>query len=159
MADGQVRRGHDTAPPRIGIDGLLFRLERVQKTGNGWRADCPSGHKSRGTLSVSEADDGRTLLHCFAGCSATDVLGALDLTLVDVMPERLRDPSPEGRKAAREAFKRSAWSAALGVVEREARVVLIAAGDLLKGQPLAASDVQRLGEAVERIADAREALA
>lgn len=138
---------------------LLARLERVQRSGTGWRADCPTGHKSRGALSVSEADDGRVLLHCFAGCGAAEVLSAAGLTLADVMPERLRDPSPEGRKAAREAFKRSAWSAALGVVEREARVVLIAAHDLLRGCPLTADDTARLGVAVERIEDARMVLA
>lgn len=138
---------------------LLSRLERVQRTGTGWRADCPNGHKTHGTLSVAQGDDGRVLLHCFAGCSSADVLGAAGLTLADVMPERLRDPSPEGRRAAREAFKRSAWSAALGVIEREARVVLIAAHDLLRGSPLTADDTARLDVAVERIEDARTVLA
>ncbi len=137
---------------------LLARLERVQRSGTGWRADCPTGHKSRGALSVSEADDGRVLLHCFAGCSAADVLGAAGLMLADVMPERLRDPSLEGRKAAREAFTHSAWSAALGVIEREARVVLIAAHDLLHGRTLTADDTGRLGVAVERVEDARAVL-
>ncbi len=148
-----------TTAPRIGIDGLLHRLERVQRSGQGWRADCPTGHKARGALSIAQGDDGRILLHCFAGCSTGDVLGALGLTLADVMPERLRDSSPEGRRKARERFRLASVTAAAGVIEREARIVHLAGCDLLRGEVLDDADVQRLGEAVERIAGAREALA
>ena len=149
----------DTHVARPSIDALLHRLERVQRSGQGWRADCPNGHKTHGTLSLARGDDGRLLLHCFAGCSAADVLGALGLTLGDVMPERLRDDSPEGRRTARERFRLASVTAAAGALEREARVVLIAGCDLLRGQALPPDDVQRLGEAVERIGAAREALA
>lgn len=143
---------------RIGIDALLHRLERVQRSGQGWRADCPNGHKSRGTLSVAQGDDGRVLLHCFAGCGTADVLGALGLALADVMPERLRDDSPEGRRTARERFRLASMTAAAGVILREARIVLLAGCDLLRGQALPPDDVQRLGEAVERIEAAYEVL-
>lgn len=152
-----TRSAHDTA--RIGIDALLARLERAQKTGNGWRADCPNGHKARGALSVTQGDSGAILLHCFAGCSAADVLGALGLTLADVMPERLRDESPEARRAARERFRLASAGAASAVLARESAVVLLAAHDMLKDKPLSRDDTQRLGEAAERIALAREALA
>ena len=144
---------------RVGIDALLHRLERVQRSGQGWRADCSNGHRARGTLSVAQGDDGRLLLHCFAGCSAADVLGALGLTLGDVMPERLRDDSSEGRRTARERFRLASMTAAAGVIEREARIVHLAGCDQLQGKVLAADDVQRLGEAVERIAAAHEVLA
>lgn len=148
----------ETAPPHIGIDAILARLARVQKTGSGWRADCPNGHKARGSLSIAQGDDGRVLLHCFAGCAAADVLGALGVTLAEVMPERLRDPSPEGRRAARERFKFASVGAAAGVLEREARIVHLAGCDLLRGEVLDAADTQRLSEAVERIAAARGVL-
>jgi len=147
------------ASPRVGIDAMLHRLERVQRSGHGWRADCPNEHKTHGTLSLAQGDDGRVLLHCFAGCSTADVLGALGLTLGDVMPERLRDDSPEGRRTARERFRLASITAAAGVIEREARIVHLAGCDLLRGQALPPDDVQRLGEAVERIASAREVLA
>ena len=144
---------------RVGIDALLHRLERVQRSGQGWRADCPNGHKTHGTLSLAQGDDGRLLLHCFAGCSAADVLGALGLTLGDVMPERLRDESPEARRAARERFRLASVIAAAGVIEREGRIVHLAGCDLLRRQALPPDDVQRLGEAVERIEAARAVLA
>lgn len=144
---------------RIGIDALLSRLGRVQRGAQGWRADCPNGHKARGALSIAQGDDGRILLHCFAGCSTAEVLGALGLALADVMPERLRDESPEARRSARERFRLASVTAAAGVIEREARIAHIAGCDLLAGRMLPPADVQRLGEAVERIARARDVLA
>ena len=124
--------------PSIGIDALLHRLERVQRSGQGWRADCPKGHKTHGTLSLAQGDDGRLLLHCFAGCSAADVLGTLGLSLADIQPARLRDDSPEGRRTARERFRLASVAAAVGVLEREAELLLIAMGDILRGEPLGA---------------------
>jgi hypothetical protein len=138
---------------------LLSRLQGVRKHGNGWRADCPNGHsKARGSLSVVEADDGRVMLHCFACSDTTGILCALGLTMGDLFPERIKDMSPEGRKAAADAFRRNAWGAALGVLDREASVVLIAANDLYAGKSLPVDDVMRVGLAAKRITQAREVL-
>ena len=139
---------------------LLSRLEGVRRSGDSWRANCPNGHaKARGSLSVTEADDGRILLSCFACHDTPAILRTLDLEMADLFPERIRDPSPEARQRAREAFKRSAWVAALGVLGREAGVVLLAARDVLAGNVLRADDVERLALAEDRITRAREALA
>jgi hypothetical protein len=143
---------------RPGIDGLLARLERVQKTGNGWRANCPNGHKSRGSLSITQADDGRVLLHCFAGCATADVLGALGLSVSDLMPERLAHPTPKQRDEARERFRRNGIWATAGVIEREAGVVVVAAGDVLQGRALDDADMARLIDAGQRIVQARATL-
>ena len=146
------------ASPRVGIDGLLARLERVHPSGQGWRADCPNGHRAHGTLSLAQADDGRILLHCFCGCRAADVLAALGMTLQDIMPARLRDTSPEGRRKAREGFKFASTAAAASVLAVEANIVHLAGFDLLRGHALPPDDVQRLRVAVERIASVREVL-
>src|SRR5690348_14015947 len=131
---------------------LLSRLEGVRRSGDGWRANCPNGHaKARGSLSITEADDGRILLSCFACHDTPAILGTLGLELADLFPERIKDPSPEARQRAREAFKRSAWAAALGVLGREAGVVLLAARDMLAGKALPAGDVERLALAEDRI--------
>lgn len=139
---------------------LLSRLDGVRRSGNGWRANCPNpAHsKARGSLSITEADDGRILLSCFACHDTPAILGTLALELADLFPERIRDPSPEARQRAREAFKRSAWTAALGVLGRESLVVLLASRDLLAGKVLLVGDVERLAQAEERIARAREVL-
>lgn len=139
---------------------LLARLDGVRRSGSGWRADCPNGHaKARGSLSITEGDDGRVLLACFACHDTPAILRTLGLELADLFPERIKDPSPEARRAAREAFKRHAWASALGVLGRESGVVLIAARDLLRGHTLPPDDVERLELAEDRIARAREVLA
>jgi len=138
---------------------LLSRLEGVRRSGDGWRANCPNGHaKARGSLSITEADDGRILLSCFACHDTPAILGTLGLELADLFPERIKDPSPEARQRAREAFKRSAWAAALGVLSRESGIVLLAARDMLASKVLLVSDVERLALAEDRIARAREVL-
>lgn len=140
---------------------LLSRLDGVRRSGPGWRANCPNpAHsKVRGSLSITEADDGRILLSCFACHDTPAILGALGLELADLFPERIKDVSPEGRRAAREAFKRSSWATALPVLAREAFVVLLAAHDMLGGKALPPADVERLEQAEDRIARAREVLA
>ena len=147
------------AAPRVGIDVLLSRLDRVQRSASGWRADCPNQHRTRGSLSVAIGDNGAILLHCFSGCAASDVLGALGLAMSDIQAERLRDESPEGRRAARQRFQLASTLAAAAVVEREASIVLIAGCDALRGDDLDDADVARLIEAVDRIGAARRALA
>lgn len=138
---------------------LLSRLDGVRPSGEGWRANCPNGHaKARGTLSITEADDGRLLLTCFACHDTAAILRTLGLELADLFPERIRDPSPEARRRAREAFKRSSWSVALGVLGRESGVVLLAARDLLAGKVLLIGDVERLALAEDRISRVREVL-
>jgi hypothetical protein len=140
---------------------LLARLDGVHRSGKGWRAHCPNpAHaKARGSLSITKADDGRILLACFACHDTPAILGTLGLELADLFPERIRDPSPEARRTAREAFKRDGWRAALGVLSRESGIVVLAARDLLAGQVLPADDVARLALAEDRITRAREVLA
>ena len=146
------------ATSRVGIDALLARLDPVQKTGNGWRCNCPTGHRTRGTLSLAQGDSGAILLHCFSGCAVSDVLGALGLSMGDIQPARLRDESPEGRRAARAQFRLASVQSAAAVLEREGNIVLIAAGDLLRADDFSPADFQRLVEAVERVAAARAVL-
>ena len=141
-------------------DLLLTRLERVKRSGTGWRADCPNGHRTaRGTLSITQVEDGRILLHCFACGDVGGVLRALGLEASDLFPERIKIPTPEAQGAARERFKRNAWAAALRVLDREACIVAGAARAHLDGLSLPPSDIDRLALAIERIGKAREVLA
>lgn len=142
-------------------DILLGRLRGVRKNGpTSWRADCPNGHqRARGSLAITEADDGRILLTCFACHDTPAVLATIGLELADLYPERIKDPTPEGRRRAREAFKQSAWAAALRVLEREATVCIVAAGILRAHLALSPDDDARLTTAMERIQDARAVLA
>lgn len=139
---------------------LLARLNGVRASGSGWRADCPNGHtKAHGTLSITEADDGRILLTCFACHDTPGILTSLGLEMADLFPERIRDASEDAHKSARESFRRNAGRAVLSVLRRESTIVLIAGADLQKGKALSEEDRQRLDEAVERIQSAQAVLA
>lgn len=65
---------------------LLARLSGVRRSGNGWIARCPAHADHNASLSVAERD-GRTLLHCFAGCSKEAVLKALRMEAKELFAE------------------------------------------------------------------------
>lgn len=86
------------------IEKLLDRLEKVKGKGPTWRALCPA-HENKHTLSlkISQAPDGKILIHCFAGCGAADVLEAIGLSLSDLF-------NTDGRKDWRkEAEKKKTY--------------------------------------------------
>jgi hypothetical protein len=154
-ADSHNHRPQLTASPTA---LLLPRLEGVITTGKGWRSMCPAcGGRSR-KLSVCEGDNGTLLVTCFSCHDTTAILAAVGLTIADLFPDRIRDHTPESRRAARQAFKQTAWAAALGVVGREAKVVSIAAHDLAAGLALNVADTERLALAIDRVDAAREVL-
>jgi hypothetical protein len=137
---------------------LLSRLENVRQSGRGWRADCPCGHDSRGSLSITEGDDGRVLLHCFSGCAAEDVLSAVGLSLSDLYPERITHVTTEGdRKVLQRLAREGKWAAALGVLSREAQIVESAA-TRFKAENFTEIDYARLQMAFQRIHLATEVL-
>lgn len=84
------------------IDVLLQRLDRIKAQGSSkWVARCPAHGDKDPSLSIRETADGKVLLHCFAGCTATDITAAIGLKLHDLFPgnkQPRRDPS---KRAAR----------------------------------------------------------
>lgn len=66
------------------IDRVLEKLPDAKRNGSGWIARCPAHDDRNPSLSISEGDDGRVLLHCHAGCSHSEVLKALGLTESDL---------------------------------------------------------------------------
>jgi putative DNA primase/helicase len=71
-----------------------------RRNGKGWLVSCPcpnhgSGRGDRNpSLSVTDGDDGRLLLRCFAGCEFEDVAGELRARGLADRPER-RYPPPK----------------------------------------------------------------
>lgn len=68
------------------VDDILQRLQGVRKSGTGWLARCPAHDDQNPSLSIGTGDDGRILLHCFAGCPTENVVRALGLDMADLMP-------------------------------------------------------------------------
>ena len=68
------------------IEFVLSKLPDAKRSGNGWSARCPAHDDGSPSLSISEGDDGRILLHCHAGCAVEAIVEALGLRLTDLMP-------------------------------------------------------------------------
>ena len=68
------------------LDLVLSKLSNAKKNSNGWSARCPAHDDNRPSLSVSQGDDGRALVHCHAGCKTEAVVAAIGLTMKDLMP-------------------------------------------------------------------------
>jgi hypothetical protein len=128
----------------MSAENLLSRLDRVKRTGPGrYQARCPA-HADKGpSLAVRELDDGRVLIHCFAGCDVHEVVQAVGMTLSDLFPERQVRGKPERRP-----FPAADVLRAIGF---EAIVVMVSASALLSGNPFSEIDRARLILAVGRI--------
>ena len=61
----------------LDAEGIAKGLGGAQRSGNGWKARCPSHADENPSLSISEGRNGRVLLYCHAGCSQSDVIAAL----------------------------------------------------------------------------------
>ena len=95
--------GLQFTPARIGarakfctmqIQQFLDLLHGVKKSGKGWTAKCPAHGDGTASLSISNGDDRRTLLHCHAGCTPDAICSALGLKTSDLFtgngtPQRL----------------------------------------------------------------------
>lgn len=72
-------------------DRVLSSLDMVKASGTGWIARCPAHEDGRPSLTIGEGDDGRVLLHCFAGCSPAAICDAIGLQTGDLF---IRDDRP-----------------------------------------------------------------
>ena len=66
------------------FDEVLAHFPHVRRSGAGWQARCPAHEDRTPSLTISEGDDGRTLVHCHAGCTTEDIVAAVGLTLRDL---------------------------------------------------------------------------
>lgn len=136
---------------------LLARLDGVIDRGNGrWYARCPAHEDKSPSLSIADTGE-KVLIHCFAGCSAEEILVALGLTWTDLYPDRWQAAyraatSNQGRKY-RNRLERSS-----DPLELERMVLQIAAADLRAGKTLSTEDRARVEIARLRLgATGREA--
>jgi hypothetical protein len=66
------------------VEKVLTRLEGVVESNGSYKGLCPSHDDREPSLSVSEGDDGRVLIKCFAGCATEEVVAALGLEMKDL---------------------------------------------------------------------------
>lgn len=70
------------------IERVLEHLQNIRTQGKGWTARCLAHEDNRNSLSISEGEDGRVLLHCHAGCEVKKIVEALGLSMTDLFPPR-----------------------------------------------------------------------
>lgn len=134
------------------IDRILPMLAKVKQRQPGqWSACCPAHDDTGPSLSVRELPDGSVLVYCFAGCGAAAVVAALGLEMADLFPPKEKT----GREPTRYPRLLTAGQA-LELLEKEALLVAVAAGNVRRGVALTQADHDRLLQAAGRIAWLRE---
>ena len=129
-------------------DAILSKLRGVQGRGPRWRAICPAHQSKHGTrtLAIFEADDGRVLIKCHAGCDVGEIVGAVGMDLSDLFPPRVSDDQRKPRI-------RKPWAArdVVAGLQAEAMVGALLLFDIGAGKVLTASDKARAKLAAERM--------
>ncbi len=135
------------------MDGNEFisRMDGVRQTAPGqWIAKCPGHDDNSPSLSVKETDDGTILIHCFAGCSAQQIVESVGLELSDLFPpcETYSGPIKKRRnyKAAWLLSKHSFW------------ILALATNSLERNEKLNEADLASVRKARARILDVMEVI-
>lgn len=135
------------------IENLISRLDKVKGRNGSWTARCPA-HADKGpSLAVREGEDGRVLLHCFAGCETASVLGAIGMDMTDLFPpdEKRREYPVTGKPSMKPAFFASDL---MRIIHLEALVVQIVAFDIANGKTPNPETRERMLTAYQRIDEA-----
>lgn len=78
------------------IENVLTRFDGVTRChDNQYTAKCPAHDDKNASLSVSVGKNGKTLLHCHAGCNIKDICSAIGIKESDLFPDQ---PKPPERK-------------------------------------------------------------
>lgn len=114
------------------MENLLCHLEGVRESGRGWTARCPAHQDRSPSLSVAQGDDGRILLHCFAGCQVEAITAAIGLTVHDLFAE---GPAPTTIRREQESAETPAavWATVRQENRRERRQLLDLEGEIAGG--------------------------
>lgn len=133
------------------IDDILPRLDKVKRTGKGnWLACCPAHQDKNPSMTMHQADDGRVLVRCWAGCSFEEIVNGVGLGWEPWFPPKQNDDfKPPVRRPfpARDVLEATAF---------EAGIVAIAASNLANGVELTEEDRKRLHLCASRIWQARD---
>ena len=137
----------------MSAETLLAALDGVRKTRPGsWMAKCPAHGDKRASLIVTEKDDGRVLMHCFAmQCSVADICSAANVDLAELFPptDNVRYDG-KNKPITRPYITADIFRA----VSFEAVVVSLIGTAIKNGEPLSEARYQRLIQATEVLQNA-----
>lgn len=130
----------------MSCEELLSKLEGVIERGpNSWIATCPAHDDDSPSLNIREVENGRILIHCFAGCGAIEILEALNLPFAALFPDG--NNHTHSIPAAKRLIPRDVIAA----LAYECIVVMVAACAVASGHILTSYDTERLRLAAERL--------
>jgi hypothetical protein len=131
----------------MNINDFLSYFEKSYRSGKDeYQCLCPAHNDKTASLSIKNLPDERILIHCFAGCAANDILGAVGLTFDDIVPKRLGDFKPVSKPFNPYAV--------LKAISNETLLVALAGLEVSNGKTLPQEDKDRLMIAVNRLREA-----
>jgi hypothetical protein len=133
----------------MNIDYILNKLEKVKTLkDNKWVACCPAHNDKSPSLAIAYKD-GKILLHCFSGCSSSQIINALGIDFSDLFDEKIHTDNGNNARVQRG----SGFTAieALVALSYEARIIGLAAGDMAIGIQPSQDDLERIKLASLRI--------
>lgn len=88
---------------KIAFSELIQQIESrtgftAKQAGTGVVLRCPSHNDKNPSLSISESNDGKILLNCFAGCSFEEICTALDLEATSFFSNEYNSSAPTSIK-------------------------------------------------------------
>lgn len=133
----------------MAVENLLGCLDKVREkptkgTSRNWEACCPAHDDNDPSLSITELSDQRVLVHCWAGCSALDVISSLGLEWSELFP-----PDDNYQPLAKTKHSTDLDKMLVGINQRTVDEIVIAMGDesMAKGEKLSPQDRQRYMDA------------
>lgn len=124
---------------------LLDKLVGTRRIGvNRWVTKCPAHEDRSPSLSVKELNDGRILLHCFAGCDIHSIVSSIGFELSDLYPDSHKIGHVNPQEPTLVPLHKI-----INVLSAKLTVILCAAQTLTLGNPLSNEDGQTLAKAVE----------
>ncbi len=117
---------------------IALGLDKPRRYGSSWMACCPvAAHKDQNpSFSITDTNDGRTLVHCFSGCSQEAVIEALREK--GLWP----DATPQQKHNAAQRKRREA-------IEHHRLILKIARSDLKKGKRVSQRDQEQIKRSIE----------
>lgn len=134
----------------MNIESFIVFFDKVHRSGKEkeYICLCPAHNDKQASLSLKELSDGRILIHCFAGCSALNVLDAVGLEFSDIIPDKIGEFKPQTKSFNPYVV--------MGQVKKETLLVALAALELSKGNKLSQEDLDRLLLASDKLREAYE---
>ena len=108
---------------------------------NRYLCRCPSHEDKSPSMTVTIEPDGKTLVHCFAGCSPEDIVSSLGLTMSNLFPDEITD---EYRQKKQIQFQRAQFMS-------DYRLIQLGENWLKRGKQFSIHDKRVFKSAIDRV--------